>query len=331
MSTSLFASIKSPKRGVLALVLAGALLVALAGSPASVGAVGLLVDSTADAVDSSPGDGVCATATGSCTLRAAIMEANDLAGADTITLPIGTYTLTIAGIEDLGVAGDLDITGDLTINGAGQATTIIDGGALDRVFQVHGVTVEISDVTIRNGSAAGGGIHSTGTLTLNRSTVSGNTATGGAGGIVNIRGTLNIIDSTISGNIAGSGGGVANVAGTAVLTNVIVSGNTAGTGRGGGIANSRFGTFSSTMTLTNVTVSGNTAVLGDGGGISNRLTTGISSTVSNNSAGRRGGGLAIISGTVTLADSTVSDNTAVLGGGGIENGASLTLTVDRQR
>ena len=56
------------------------------------------VNSPADAVDANPGDGLCQTATpGECTLRAAIQEANALSGADTITLPADTYTLTIAG------------------------------------------------------------------------------------------------------------------------------------------------------------------------------------------------------------------------------------------
>src|SRR5207248_424021 len=61
-------------------------------------------------------------------LRDAILGANATPGADVITLPAGTYTLTIAGAdEDAGATGDLDITDDLTINGAGAATTIIDG------------------------------------------------------------------------------------------------------------------------------------------------------------------------------------------------------------
>jgi CSLREA domain-containing protein len=84
------------------------------------------VNSTADAVDTNPGDGVCADGSGNCTLRAAIMEANALPGADTITLPAGTYILTIPGInEDAAATGDLDITADLTINGADTASTII--------------------------------------------------------------------------------------------------------------------------------------------------------------------------------------------------------------
>src|SRR5262245_32787105 len=59
-----------------------ALVLGLAGSPAA--AATFAVDSTVDAVDAAPGDGVCASAGGSCTLRAAIQEANALAGPDEV-------------------------------------------------------------------------------------------------------------------------------------------------------------------------------------------------------------------------------------------------------
>ena len=41
------------------------------------------VNSTKDVVDATPGNGICATAAGKCTLRAAVQEANAHAGADT--------------------------------------------------------------------------------------------------------------------------------------------------------------------------------------------------------------------------------------------------------
>ncbi len=53
------------------------------------------VDSTADGVDANPGDGVCATASATCTVRAAVMEANAWPGDDVIMIPAGTYVLTI--------------------------------------------------------------------------------------------------------------------------------------------------------------------------------------------------------------------------------------------
>ena len=86
------------------------------------------------------GNGVCATATGECSLRAAIQEANFTGSADVITVPPGVYLFTLPGIDDLSFAGDLDVTGPITIQGAGMGSTIIDGGGIDRVFDLFGST-----------------------------------------------------------------------------------------------------------------------------------------------------------------------------------------------
>src|SRR5207247_1214399 len=109
-------------------LLSGALLLAsqFAARPAL--AAAFIVNSTADEPDSAPGDGVCATAAGFCTLRAAVMETNSLPGADTVSIPAGTYRLTRnGGDEDAAATGDLDILDALTIQGAGSGTTGIDG------------------------------------------------------------------------------------------------------------------------------------------------------------------------------------------------------------
>ncbi len=45
------------------------------------------VDDASDAVDLTPGDGVCATAGSVCTLRAAVQEANALPVEDRIRVP----------------------------------------------------------------------------------------------------------------------------------------------------------------------------------------------------------------------------------------------------
>ena len=95
------------------------------------------VTHTADTVDANPGDGIAADASGNTTLRAAIMEANALAGHQTIALGAGTYKLTIPGTgEDGAATGDLDVGDDLTIAGVDAVSTIIDGGGLDRVFEI---------------------------------------------------------------------------------------------------------------------------------------------------------------------------------------------------
>src|SRR5216684_4826120 len=56
-----------------------------------------VVNTTADTVDANPGDGLAQDSAGNTSLRAAIMEANALHGADTIQLPAGTYFLSIPG------------------------------------------------------------------------------------------------------------------------------------------------------------------------------------------------------------------------------------------
>ena len=181
-----------------------------AAFPAPVFATTFNVDSTADEVDVTPGDGACATAGGACTLRAAVQEANATAGLDTVALPAGVYFLTIAGTDNTADAGDLDITDPLTITGAGARSTIIDGNAIDRVF--HSPTTDdltMSGVTVRNGSidGAGGGFEKgNGKLTLTDVTVTGNAATGNGGGISTAGGQITLTSVTLANNTAANGG-----------------------------------------------------------------------------------------------------------------------------
>jgi len=110
--------------GVLCALLLVFLLAAI-GLPSPVQAATFTVNSMADTIDANPGDGICNDGTGNCTLRAAIQETNALAGLDTINLPSGNYTLSIAGTgEDAAATGDLDITDNLTITGAEVGCTM---------------------------------------------------------------------------------------------------------------------------------------------------------------------------------------------------------------
>jgi len=88
----------------------------IVSTPGFAAAATFVVNSTADAVDAAPGDGACATAGGACTLRAAVQEANGPGQygegrVNTITLPAGTYVLTIPGQSEPASAGDLDVIG----------------------------------------------------------------------------------------------------------------------------------------------------------------------------------------------------------------------------
>jgi hypothetical protein len=225
----------------------------------------------------------------SCSLREAVLAANQNPGEDVILLHAGTYTLTIAGnSEDLGATGDLDIQDNLVLLGDGASTTIVDGGGLDRIFQVPpGITAEIRDVTLRNGKAPGlgGAILIAGTLTIERSVLSGNssvagTAGPGFGGALYASGaasTLTVTDSTIAGNSAQSGGGGLAAAGNLTLENVTISANHADSNFGGGLY--IYGTAHATVN--NVTVSGNSALQGGGLLVENSAFIGTPPVISN--------------------------------------------------
>jgi CSLREA domain-containing protein len=263
------------------------------------------------------------TTNGNCTLREAIIAANQDAavdqcpagsGADTIQLGVGTYTLGIPGEEEAAAQGDLDVTRDLTINGSGRAATIIDGSGTvtaDRVFEIDpvfpgtGPTVVLSSLTIRGGK-------------INP---------GGGGGIFNDnQGKLTLQDVLVTGNEGEIAAGIFNQDDSILtLTNSVVSNNTA-PDLGGGIAIWN----SSVATITDSTISGNsTGQFGGGIQIWNETTLTLrDSTVSGNSAAGDGGGIAVWNDpNITVANSTISGNTSRSSGGGIyaQETAAITL------
>ncbi len=276
-------------------------------------------------------DGVCDT---DCSLREAIGGA---AFGDTIILPAGTYTLTL-GTE-------LFIDKDLSLVGAGAATTVVQAATVpgvggSRVFKIAAGNVEISGVSIRHGVAGddggftneGGGIHNNGTLTLTDSTVVRNSASDGAfqtfgAGIFN-EGRLTLTRSIIQHNIAegsslGHGGGIYN-AGLMTLVDSKVRKNYAV----GGVLNEGGGIFNvGTLTLVNTAINNNTAD-SFGGGIMNFGILSINeSMVSKNLASVTGGGIDNAGGSLDIVNSTINNNTASFFGGGIDSlGDRLTLT-----
>lgn len=300
----------------LAVLLAAALGLAQPWPAPVAHAATFTVNSTLDEHDQAPGDGACLSSPSSrCTLRAAIEEGNALAGFDTVGVPAGTYTLAL---------GQLQTTSDISIQGAGPGSTIVQAGpqaygGASRVFRlgVDGVDGQtrravLGRLTIRNGAAASGGGVSVGFTTqalLEQVVITGNHAETSGGGVLNA-GDLTLRDAVIANNRApGSttaggfsrGGGVRCVAPeevsvpqvklrierASVVANVAFS--------GGGIhAND------CNVTVVASTISGNTATSRDGGGglyldelgvheltnvtISGNATTGVSST------GHSGGG-----------------------------------------
>ncbi len=96
-----------------------------------------VVNRTVDGGDSNPGNGFAwSSSAGGTTLRAAIEEANALPGADTITLPPGVYVLS---------GSQLFIEDDVTILGAGDASTIIDANGVPAPIWTRAVEYLVGD------------------------------------------------------------------------------------------------------------------------------------------------------------------------------------------
>ncbi len=289
------------------------------------------VNTTADTIDANLNDGLAEDAAGNTSLRAAIMEANALAGLQTIFVPVGTYTLTLTGTgEDMAATGDLDILDDLGIIGAGAVETIIDASDLDRVFEVHsGKKLSLEAVTLRNGWLSGGadgaGILNSGTLDLVGITLDSNEAisVGSQGGAIYNQGALIISDSTVINNtVYGGGAGLFSSSAIPVtISNSTFNNNRSNAQAGGAI----FIDYGSSLTATDSNFTNNSAQ-GSGGGIFSvgselMIST---STFSGNIATDSGGAVSTTSSTV-IADSVFEDNESVNQGGAIQAGGKLTI------
>ena len=196
------------------------------------------VTSTSDRVDSSPGNGTCRTSAGTCTLRAAVQEANALPGADTIVLRSATYALTLVpGLVDGAQHGDLDVTGPLTLAGAGATATIVSARSIDRVLEVHpgAGDVTLRALTLRDGrTALDGGLvfsRSAGRLRIEAARLTAGTALGRGGAIAHAGARVEVDRSTLSGNTATVAGGAVHLAaGSLGVTTSTLSGNRAALG-----------------------------------------------------------------------------------------------------
>jgi predicted outer membrane repeat protein len=253
-------------------------LLALFSTSAPAALVTFTVNSTSDFPDNIF-DGVCADAFGKCTLRAAIMEANNLGKNETdgyrIVLPAGTYALTrgVTNPDDHS-NGDLDVDVSIVrIYGAGASATIIDANHLDRAFKVakSGFLV-LNDLTVQNGQPPS---------LVNRS----------------------------------KSGGAILVVGSLYLTGCVLDSNTSGF-RGGAIA-AESDNNTPSVTAVRTTFSRNAAYL-DGGGFGGLSTSALfdACTFASNTA-TNGGGTYHSGGHLDMQNSTLFQNEADNSGGGI--------------
>ncbi len=310
-------------------------------------AASFTVGDTTDAGLGNPNGTACVSSDGGgCTLRAAVQAADNTGGTNTITLPAGTYKLTIPSSAPNDPAhGDLDVTsGDtLTITGSGSPGTIIDANHIDRALAVqHGAGLVISDLTIRNGNqpetppsssstgpGEGGAVYNDGTLTVSGSAIDGNSSQAGGGGVYSDTGAVatTITNSSLSeDNSDGPGGGASILAGGISLSDTTVM-HDAANATGGGVA-----VASGPVVVTGSSISDDSAN-GPGAGLylinAGSLSV-TNSTLNADSTGRNEGGAIYdqSSGAITITGSTLSgDSTGAAEGGAIFAGTDPSLTV----
>ncbi len=295
---------------------------------------GFFVTTALDQVDATIGDGTCATAAGTCSLRAAVQEANATVGEDAVVLPAGNvFNLTLLGAgEDTAAAGDLDVTEASLILGAGST---IDGQGADRILHLlpSAAGVNVQGLTIRNGnvgSSGAGCIYNQGGSAWFTAVTLDNCHGVFGGGFGASGGTSTFIRGAIKNSDASVAGGGIAAFGTVFIDATTVQNNTTG-GTGGGLFVSD-ASGPASLTVVNSTVSGNTSAnQGGGASTSGNVALSISqSTLSGNKA--VDGGAVNVTGVAVLTEARVTGNQATTGRGGavfVQNTASASFTATR--
>lgn len=276
--------------------------------------------------DVNPGNGACLDAGGKCSLRAALMEANARPGADTITIPSGTYSQTKR----------LNVTDDLTVNGAGRTGTLIAGAGSSGAYGFSLIdittTLELNDLTLTNFPKAiyllRAGNSQVEVYNSNlRGNVNTNTSESGSA-LTNYcdNCAVGLHTAYIYSNKSPACGAI-HTEGTLVIDmNSQVYGNEATTTIGGAICSRDTAITSIAQSLVfDNHASGPSSAFG-GAIISYGALVIVSSEISSNSA-ETGGGLYISAGTLNVLASVISGNSASVGGG-LLIGPGATVLMD---
>ena len=221
-------------------------------------------------------------------LQAAVAAA---AAGDALKLK-GTCSNTARG--GIRIGKNLTITGQSN-NGFGPATVAFVSDGFTRSVAVRvdaGANVTLTGLTITRGSGSfdGGGISVSGTLVLNDSLVSGNSALGGGGIAVATTGDVTLNGTRVANNFGLFGGGIQNQGVLTVNDSAIANNETSFDG--GGISN-----YNGTVSITGSLITGN-----------------------------RGVGIYTSGGSVAITDSSITGNMTCGGGEAIYNlGSTLTI------
>lgn len=223
------------------------------------------------------------------------------------------YALTAPGGTGRGPDGLL-ITGSLNI--IGGTSTRISRGALAAPFRIIEVAAGAA-LLLRNTFVSGG---------LTDNTVPANDT---GGGILNSRGTVTLDHTTITGNTADNGAGISNDSARLHLENTLVESNTtrAGGGGGGGLYNDGVLTTDDSIIRSNHANTNGGGIYNGQGGSAQTLST----TIDRNTAGSNGGGVFnAADGRLDHRRTLIELNSATSGGGIYNAGlpSRVTLSTD---
>ena len=281
-------------------------------------------DPTPGAVASTCNNVSNADTSSSCSLREAVRKANATAGTDTITLAAGTYTLSIPrnpADHSTALTGALYVQDSVNVVGAGQASTIIQGGSTSTngVDMVFAVNEDIDSTTSASAS------FSNLTIKFGRNRGSVAAFDGDGGGMEFDTGT----------------GGTANL----TLTNVTFDSNATLDGNGGGLAafNASSGLAAGgpgLVTVNNCVFTNNSVkeviagAFGSGGGIMvfdlMRILINAGTSITNNTSTGSGAGMMIFSAgsgsrQSIIHGATITGNVAQIDGGGLWTAANTLV------
>jgi CSLREA domain-containing protein len=277
-----------------------------------------------------------------CSLREAVLAANNHSGTDKIVLPEKkTYNLSIpnsdpADSEDEGREGDLDLLDDVKITHAGKGTAKVDPNGIDRAFHLLGdASATIKKLGIRGGVAPEGGdndggailLYDASSLTLVRSKLVGNRAADFGGALAFYGQGLTILGSKITNNTSDSDSGAMDLSsdGHVLIKNTTISGNRSL----GSVGGSSYVNVDGGVEIVGTTISNNTAD-STGGGlyVSGDELEVTNSTITGNHSDESGGGIFNSNGEVSLNAVTVARNSAADAGGGLFNSSPDPFEVE---
>jgi CSLREA domain-containing protein len=262
-----------------------------------------------------------------CSLREAVIAANLLAGADSITLAQGSYELSqTAGLSDA-ERDDLDVSDTLSVIGVGSAQTLIrtsipSAGLNRRIFELTGASLYLQQLGLRDGDTQ----------------VPGALGDGGCVRAVNAR--LSLSDVQISNCQSGFGGAISLQASTALFNSAQITSSTANYGGAIAARNTTLRGRDSVLSNNLANVGGALWIAPDGNALATRMEWMIGSRLDANRALYQGGGIAVVQGAKLIVAPTftsagiddllmLSANQAGGDGGGIYLDSSASLEASR--